>query len=159
MEFSVLIKELSTNRTVRVEFPTSMEEVASKLGLPEDEPFEYVIVDASTTMIKEYDSIEILNKFYEMVEAQDEDLIEGVHEVTGYTAKDFVQYEYDFDGCYLLYDVNTPRELSEYWFEQLGADGIGKEAMERYFDHEAFGRDIDLENQGGFSSKGYVDIR
>ncbi len=28
-----------------------------------------------------------------------------------------------------------------------------------YFDYEAYGRDIDIENQGGFSEFGWVDIR
>lgn len=30
--------------------------------------------------------------------------------------------------------------------------------MELYFDCEAYGRDIDLESQGGFSDYGYVEI-
>lgn len=52
----------------------------------------------------------------------------------------------------------TRRELGEYYFDELGVQGVGKEALEMYFDHEAYGRDIDLESQGGFSDYGYVEI-
>lgn len=31
--------------------------------------------------------------------------------------------------------------------------------MERYFDCQSYGRDIDLESEGGFTKYGYVEIR
>ncbi|WP_374057370.1 hypothetical protein [Streptococcus porcinus] len=49
-------------------------------------------------------------------------------------------------------DINTRRELREYWFK-----GVGKEKMETYFDYQAFRRDI--ESKGGFTSYGYLEIR
>lgn len=81
-----------------------------------------------------------------------------MHQVTGYTASDFVDYDFNFGDCCLLPDVTTRRELGEYWFNELGSEGVGKENMELYFDCETYGRDIDLESQGGFSDYGYVEI-
>ncbi len=37
--------------------------------------------------------------------------------------------------------------------------GVGKENMERYFDCEAYGRDLDIESEGVFTDYGYVEIR
>ncbi|MGT2896007.1 antirestriction protein ArdA [Streptococcus entericus] len=157
MEFYATIKELGTGKIVHIDFPTSLEEVAAKLGL-EDDRFEYIIVDSSSHLISEHDSIEMLNRFYELAETTDDDLVEAVHEVLGYKAKDFVAYDFNFEDCSLLPDVNSQRELGEYWVDQLGFSNIPREVLEFHFDHEGYGRDIDLENQGGFSSKGYLQI-
>ncbi|MGC4441074.1 antirestriction protein ArdA, partial [Streptococcus suis] len=69
-----------------------------------------------------------------------------------------VDYDFNFSDCYLLPDVTTRRELGEYWVDELGIQNIPRDQLEMYFDYEAYGRDIDFENQGGFSEFGWVDI-
>ncbi len=130
-----------------------------KLGFSETDDLEYVVVDSSCKFIKEYDSLETLNQFYEVVESIDEKIVMAVHEVTGYNVKDFLDYDFNFEECSILPDVNTRRELGEYWFNELGTEGVGKENMECYFDCEAYGRDLDIESEGGFTDYGYVEIR
>ena len=94
-----------------------------------------------------------------MVEDVDDDLVKAVSDVTGYKASDFVDYDFNFSDCSLLPDVTTRRELGEYWVDELGIQNIPRDQLEMYFDYEAYGRDIDIENQGGFSEFGWVDIR
>lgn len=157
MKFKAVIKELSTGLATTVEFPASLEEIAEKLGLTTT-VFEYIILSSSHDLASEHDSIELLNKFCELTEGVDEDLVEAVQEVLGYKAKDFVEYNFDFDSCSLLPDVTNLRELGEHTVDEIGFENIPRRVLECHFDHEGYGRDLDIENQGGFSSKGYVNI-
>lgn len=157
MEFSVTIRCLNNGVESTFPFPRTISDIG--YGLECDGDFEYIIVDSSLDgMIREYDSIELLNEFYEKVEDVDDDLVLAYHEVTGYGVSEIVKEDVEFDDVVLLDEVFTERGLGAHFVDELGWEGIGKENMERYFDRQAYGRDINLENQGGFSSKGYVYI-
>lgn len=158
MDVSAIVRDIKTGRATLVCFPVEMNELKLSLGLREEDDLEYIIADSDCQLLKEHDSIEMINQFVELVENVDSELVQAVHQVTGYTASDFVDYDFNFGDCCLLPDVTTRRELGEYWFNELGSEGVGKENMELYFDCEAYGRDIDLESQGGFSDYGYVEI-
>lgn len=158
MEISAVVRDMRTGKEKLVNFPISMVELKKSLNLDEEQDLEYIIVDSSCPMIKEYDSISTINDFVKKVEDVDDDIVLAVHEVTGYNTKDVIDYDFDFTGCSLLPDVNTRRELGEYWFNELGSEGIGKENIETYFDYQAFGRDIAIESEGGFTSHGYLEI-
>lgn len=158
MDISAIVRDIKTGRATLVCFPVEMNELKLALGLCEEDDLEYIIVDSSCPMVKEYDSINTINDFVKKVEDVDDVIVLAVHEVTGYNIKDIIDYDFDFTVCSLLPDVNTRRELGEYWFNELGTDGVGKENMERYFDCEAYGRDIAIESEGGFSSHGYLEI-
>lgn len=159
MEITVNIRALKNNKECKVDLPISFKQLKEKLGFGETDDFEYIVVDSSCKFIKENDSLEALNQFYEVVESIDEKIVLAVHQVTGYNVSDFLDYDFDFEDCYILPDVNTQRELGEYYFNELGTEGVGKENMERYFDCQAYGRDIDIESEGGFTDYGYVEIR
>ncbi|ELY5748227.1 antirestriction protein ArdA [Streptococcus iniae] len=159
MDISAIVRDIKTGRATLVCFPVEMNELKLALGLREEDDLEYIIVDSSCPMVKEYDSINSINAFSEKVEDVDDKLVTAVHEVTGYDVKDIIDYDFEFSECCLLPDVNTKRELGEYWFNELGSEGVGRENMERYFDCEAYGRDIDIESLGGFTSHGYLEIR
>ncbi|MHA2834207.1 antirestriction protein ArdA [Streptococcus agalactiae] len=158
MEISAVVRDMRTGKEKLVNFPISMVELKKSLNLDEEQDLEYIIVDSSCPMIKEYDSISAINDFVKKVEDVDDDIVLAVHEVTGYNTKDVIDYDFDFTGCSLLPDVNTRRELGEYWFNELGPEGIGKENIESYFDYQAFGRDIAIESEGGFTSHGFLEI-
>lgn len=158
MEISAVVRDMRTGKEKLVNFPISMVELKKSLNLDEEQDLEYIIVDSSCPMIKEYDSISTINDFVKKVEDVDDVIVLAVHEVTGYNIKDVIDYDFDFTVCSLLPDVNTRRELGEYWFNELGSEGIGKEKIETYFDYQAFGRDIAIESEGGFTSHGYLEI-
>lgn len=158
MEISAVVRDMRTGKEKLVNFPISMVELKKSLNLDEEDDLEYIIADSSCPMVKEYDSINTINDFVKKVEDVDDDIVLAVHEVTGYNIKDVIDYDFDFTVCSLLPDVNTRRELGEYWFNKLGSEGIGKEKIETYFDYQAFGRDIAIESEGGFTSHGYLEI-
>ncbi|HEM9585554.1 TPA: antirestriction protein ArdA [Streptococcus agalactiae] len=158
MDISAIVRDIKTGRATLVCFPVEMTELKLALGLREEDDLEYIIADSSCPMVKEYDSINTINDFVKKVEDVDDIIVLAVHEVTGYNIKDVIDYDFDFTVCSLLPDVNTSRELGEYWFNELGSEGIGKENIETYFDYQAFGRDIAIESEGGFTSHGYLEI-
>lgn len=158
MDISAIVRDIKTGRATLVCFPVEMNELKLALGLREEDDLEYIIADSSCPMVKEYDSINTINDFVKKVEDVDDVIVLAVHEVTGYNIKDVIDYDFDFTVCSLLPDVNTRRELGEYWFNELGSEGIGKEKIETYFDYQAFGRDIAIESEGGFTSHGYLEI-
>lgn len=159
MEISAVVRDVKTGIEKSIHFPISINKLKKALDLDEEQDLEYIIVDSTCPYIKEYDSINIINAFAELVEDVDEKLLKAVRDVTGYNAKDIIDYDFDFSECYLLPDVNTKRELGEHWFNELGSEGVGKEKMETYFDYQAYGRDIDIESEGGFTDYGYLEIR
>lgn len=158
MDISAIVRDIKTGRATLVCFPVEMNELKLALGLREEDDLEYIIADSSCPMVKEYDSINTINDFVKKVEDVDDIIVLAVHEVTGYNIKDVIDYDFDFTVCSLLPDVNTRRELGLYWFNELGSEGIGKEKIETYFDYQAFGRDIAIESEGGFTSHGYLEI-
>lgn len=158
MDISAIVRDIKTGRATLVCFPVEMNELKLALGLREEDDLEYIIADSSCPMVKEYDSINTINDFVKKVEDVDDIIVLAVHEVTGYNIKDVIDYDFDFTVCSLLPDVNTSRELGLYWFNELGSEGIGKEKIETYFDYQAFGRDIAIESEGGFTSHGYLEI-
>lgn len=141
-----------------VVFPVQVEELKERYNLADYDEDEFVIGFDEHNLIAEGDSFSIVNEFAELVSDVDDDLVLAVAQVTGYKAGDFIRFDFSFEDCRLFADVTNRRELGEYWYNELGVEGVGKENLERYFDHEAYGRDIDLENAGGFTDYGYVDI-
>lgn len=161
MEVIVRFRDLNTRQEKNIEFPADVEDVKCQFGLDGYDDYdnaEFIIVDSNTNLIVDHDSIALISAFAELVEDVDDDVVKAVHEVTGYKASDFVAYDFDFSDCSLLPDVNSKSELGHYWVDEIGIQNIPKDQLEMYFDYEAYGRDIDFENQGGFSSYGYVDI-
>ncbi|HEP2676600.1 TPA: antirestriction protein ArdA [Streptococcus pyogenes] len=159
MEIIAIIRDNRINQDREVYFPTTLASVRRLFGLAEDEELYYEIVDSNTNLIKANDDIKLISAFAELVEGVDEDLVKAVHEVTGYNARDFVSSNFSFEDCSLLYDVTTKRDLGEYWIDAIGGiQNLPKEQQAMYFDYEAYGRDIDIDAQGGFSSYGYVEI-
>lgn len=62
-------------------------------------------------------------------------------------------------GSYnLLCDVNTDSDLGYYWIEESGCYDLSKMGnLANYIDYEAFGRDVALESNGGFTSYGFIE--
>lgn len=60
----------------------------------------------------------------------------------------------DFD---LIPEVEDEADLGEYYAEACGIFNTLPEMVQRYFDYQAYGRDIHLEGRGVFTSFGYVE--
>ena len=64
-----------------------------------------------------------------------------------------------WDDIYLYEDIDTFDELGYYYINSILGDisELSREQLERYFDYEAFGRDLDMDTTGSFTKNGYLD--
>lgn len=82
--------------------------------------------------------------------------LEAASEVYGF---DYV-IDNDPDEYMLLPDVLTDYDLGEYYaLEVMCFDFGGNSTLERYFDFEAYGRDIRLDGDGDFTTYGWLERR
>lgn len=65
----------------------------------------------------------------------------------------------NWDDIYLYEDVDSNKELGYYYINSILGDisQLSREQLERYFDYESFGRDLDMETTGSFTKNGYLD--
>lgn len=78
---------------------------------------------------------------YNVVDVDEEVVIECLeHVISNYNQVP----DFNFEDYYLV-AVSTDEELGEYLINEYGFDGYSREVLERYFDYEAFGRDVRLE--------------
>jgi len=143
-----------------VALPTSREIIKARFELDETDDYDnLVIVDSSVEFIGETDSLDDVLDFSRLVKDEDEHLVYACHEFFDSSVKDFLVYVDDFYSAVLIPAVNTNRELGEYWVSEIGIQNIPREQLEMYFDYEAYGRDISIENAGGFVADGFLDVR
>lgn len=142
-----------------VEFPVSeeeLEEVFARIGINEEYE-EYFITDYdgiwAGSMKDEYISIERLNDIAETLQEFDEDVLSAALE---YWILDDV-LEMNPDDLILYSDVHNDHDLGYYWIEESGCYSLGDDILSRYFDYEAFGRDIAMEAPGGFTTYGFIE--
>ena len=89
-----------------------------------------------------------------------EHLVYACHEFFGYDVKEFLFYVDSFDDMYLIPDIDSNRELGQYWADEIGIQKfVSSKQLEMYFDYEAYGRDINIESAGGFVTDGFLDVR
>lgn len=160
MEITIRLINKLNSQVEEVALPTSLESIKARFGLDETDGYDnLVIFDSNVDFIGERYLLEDVLKFSELVKDVDEDLVYAVYEFFGYDISALLFYVDNFDDMTLIYDVETNEELGEYWVEQFGIKNIPREQLEMYFDYEAYGRDINSENAGGFVVDGFLDIR
>jgi antirestriction protein len=146
-----------------LEFPCTEDDFTAALkaiGNPE----EYFISDYDddthlgvAQILGEYPSYQDMQGLAEVLEDMDRDTLEAINEVWGWTeVKNVLNGTCDIDDYQLLSDVNDQADLGDYYAEELGIYESMPETVRRYFNAEAFGRDIDLETCGGFTTHGYI---
>jgi hypothetical protein len=60
--------------------------------------------------------------------------------------------------CVLHTDIQNEYDLGYYWAVESGCYDLEKMGnLANYIDYEAFGRDINLETDGGFTSYGWIE--
>ena len=88
----------------------------------------------------------------------DMDKLEAYAEFDGFMDVYKIIHE-KWDDIYLYKDIDTFDELGYYYINSILGDisELSREQLERYFDYEAFGRDLDMDTTGAFTHNGYLD--
>ena len=88
----------------------------------------------------------------------DMDKLEAYAEFDGFMDVYKILHE-KWDDIYLYEDIDTFDELGYYYINSILGDisQLSREQLERYFDYEAFGRDLDMDTTGAFTHNGYLD--
>lgn len=101
----------------------------------------------------EYSSIDELNELAEKLDNWGCDLLEAAVELYGF------EYVIDDDpeDYILLPDILTDYDLGKYYACEIQCIDFGSNSvLEVYFDFEAYGRDIRIDSEGGFTSYGWL---
>ena len=156
-----------------VDFPTTkdaMQDVFRRIGIDGIRYEEYFITDYDTSIsglhqhLQEYASLDELNYLAAMLDelpSYQLSTFEAALELGDHTGslKDLINLasEDNLSSIEFLDGVHDNSDLGYYWIEESGCydlESMGN--LARYFDYEAFGRDIKIEQGGTFTSAGYV---
>ena len=140
-----------------------LDEVLERIGI-DGEYEEYFITDYEASFanlnLSEYTSIEALNSFAERLDEMESWEVEKLAAVLEYETvssitdiMDIIDHLDDFD---ILADVEDDEGLGRYYAEEFCTLEAVPEYLRRYFDYEAYGRDIRLESVGCYTSYGFV---
>ena len=88
----------------------------------------------------------------------DMDKLEAYAEFDGFMDVYKIIHE-KWDDIYLYKDIDTFDELGYYYINSILGDisELSREQLERYFDYESFGRDLDMDTTAAFTHNGYLD--
>lgn len=100
------------------------------------------------------DYLELADRL-ENMDSREEELVDAVIDYFGGDINEIID---DIDGYILYDDINNDYDLGYYWAVESGCYNIDGDSVEgRYFDYEAFGRDIAMEADGGFCALGFIE--
>ena len=157
-----------------VKFPTSAEEIRTALdsiGIGQEDDFgnpyeEWFItdydcyVDGLYDKLGEYENLDELNylaaKLDDMTQGEYEQF-QAAMEVGDHcgSLQEIINLTENLD-CYDVYpDINDYDDLGRYYIEELDAMQV-PEYLRNYIDYEAYGRDVAIDENGQFTSYGYV---
>ena len=137
-----------------------LENIAKNMG---DHDPEFTIHDYEWTCewegfeISEYDNIVELNEYCNRLSELSEYDSKVYAAAVEYFGREYVEID-DLDDFNLYEDITDNYDLGYYWAVESGCydtDNLG--TLGRYIDYEAFGRDIAIEADGGFTSLGFIE--
>ena len=137
-----------------------LEQLAENMG---DMDPEFAIHDYEWTCewegfeISEYDNIEEINEFCQRLSELNDYESKVYAAAVEYFGKEYVEID-EIDEYNLYTDITDNYDLGYYWAVESGCyntDELG--TLGRYIDYEAFGRDIALEADGGFTTYGFIE--
>ena len=117
-------------------------------------------IDGLYDHLSEYASLDELNYLASLLDEMEEDgkkKFEATLAYGDYTGslKDLINLSQNLD-CYEFYpDISDEDDLGRYLIDEMGSLEV-PEYLENYFDYEAYGRDVSLEDGGTFTNDGYV---
>ena len=143
-----------------IEFPIyedELEEVLERIGWPDGT--EYFFTDWESDILRprhldEYITPEEVNDIYDALEEWEEDALNAALDV--FCIDDVLNSSPD--DYFFAPGIDTDEDLGYYYAEACGIFlGNVSDTLERYFDYEAYGRDIRLETNGGFTAYGWIE--
>ncbi len=141
----------------------TLENILKSIGVEDGTEYEeFAIHDYESDMaglnIHEYEDINALNELSVEIEAlsdYERKKVAGYMEIEGNGLNGLREALEALEDI-TMFDVDNERELGEVlmldYIDSLEVDDV----VARYFDYEAYGRDYNIENSGGFTSYGYV---
>lgn len=130
----------------------------NSVGAPYEEIFitDYECDDIPDLKIDEYTSIDELNELEEDLESLSEDEIDVINIIVN-EAGDTVEEAMDIvneDNYRIYYDCYNMTDVAYVIIEECGYLDDAPEMLARYFDYEAFGRDLELDGRYYFGDNG-----
>lgn len=168
MEFKVYVTNLGKYNEGEIvgewiNLPATEEEIKellNRIGINEE--YEEVFItdyeNEFNYIVNEYDNLDELNDIaYKL-----DNLIDYDKKIfkAGLELWNFEEVFDNLDDFILMEDINTDYDLGYYWVEESGCynlDNLG--ALRNYINYEAFGRDVRIETDGGFTSYGWIERR
>lgn len=142
------------------ELAEALEAIAEAMG--DDDP-EFCIHDYEWACewdgdeISEYDNIEELNEYCQKLDSLDDYEQKVYSAAVEYWGKQYVDID-NLDEYQLYTDITNEYDLGYYWAVESGCYDLEKMGnLANYFDYEAFGRDIAIESDGGFTNYGFIE--
>lgn len=143
-----------------IEFPIDedeLEEVLERIGCADGTEYFFTDWESDTLRpcdIGEYITPEEVNDIYETLEAWDEDALNAALEAFG--LDDILNASPD--DFFFAPDIETDEELGYYYADACRIfEGNKSDTLGRYFDYEAYGRDIRLKTSGYFTAYGWIE--
>ena len=150
-----------------LKFPATRENVKSvleKIGVDGIMYEEFFITSYNTKIsglrLGEYESIDELNYLATLLDDMDEYDLERFAAAVEYgehtgSVKDLINLTQNLD-CYEYYPgVNDDEDLGYYLVDEMGMLDI-PDHIQPYFDYEAYGRDISINESGTFAENGFI---
>ena len=157
-----------------VKFPTSAEEIRAvfdSIGIGQKDDFGHIYeewfitdydcyVDGLYDKLGEYENLDELNylaaKLDDMTQGEYEQF-QAAMEVGDHcgSVQEIINLTENLDCYYVYPDIHDHDALGRYYIEELDAMQV-PEHLRNYIDYEAYGRDIALDENGAFTSFGYV---
>lgn len=135
-----------------VELPVSneeLQEVFKRIGINEEYYEEYFITDYECDFyeVEEYENLDTLNNIASQIEELDEEeskVVKALMSELGYTLDEAI--EKVNNGDYTIYnDCDNITDVAYQVIEECGYLNNVPDNVARYFDYEAFGRDLGIE--------------
>ena len=143
-----------------IEFPIyedELEEVLERIGCADGTEFFFTDWESdilSPSDLGEYITPEEVNEICEKLEAWDEDALNAALDVFGI---DYI-LNASPDDFFFAPGIDTDEELGYYYADACFIfEGNKSDTLKRYFDYEAYGRDIRLETNGDFTAYGWIE--
>ncbi|EGO5146799.1 antirestriction protein ArdA [Enterococcus faecalis] len=120
---------------------------------------EWIILDYEAPFkIHEYESIDKLNDYAEKIEELPNFLLANLEEVLDYESLEEIIYNKG-ENFEFHEGVNSERDLAfaiiDYTYG--GISNVPAELLQRYFNYDSFGRDLNIGMSGFFGKGGYVE--
>lgn len=167
MRFEAHVRNIINDRDEWVAFPTTPDQVSrllNRFGYGDLIITDYDIsIFGVSNKLSEYENLDELNYLAHVLDdldGYDECVYESALGICD-NADDIqglINLAFNLENYCLLGDVHDEEDLGMYWIEESGCYGDDdlSDFAKRYFDYEAFGRDVAMEENGDFTDSGYI---